>query len=268
VGILSGLFKKQRTTTINTSNRKEDGAAIAATESSKYISPGESVPKSCKQKGDTSIVNEFAEAARHGDIQRIRTMAGKGLDIDATDENGWTALMTVAYSWEKDAVKLLLDEGASPGVSNSPYHSARSLAIDGPMGAREICNDEYCDHRSMEILALLDSAAKVEGVQKKATSVVDQVNYGGFGEPYCSRSCYDRAGEEIMSRLMREVPGVCAFCQIPVKASLKLREPVLFPFRSQIFHVCASCLPKGTDYVKAINECCMCGKPCPKLTPG
>ena len=88
-----------------------------------------------------------------------------------------------------------------------------------------------------------------------------EIKRGGFGEPYCSDKCYSKAGKEIADRILMGVSGVCAFCQSSVYASMEnAGEVVLFPCREQLFFVCKSCFSKGKEYVKTINECCMCGR--------
>lgn len=216
-----------------------------------------------------SVVDDLVTAARAGDAARIKHLVESGADINTTmttGATGWTALMVVSYNWERDAVRLLLDEGASPDVSDHPCDTARSLAKEGA-SCHEFWSDEDCEQMSKEILSLLDSRpGPVQG--RRTARRADAIVRGGFGEPYCSHACHDRAGEEILSRSFRGTGGVCGFCQTPVSADwTQAGQNALFPFRGQILHICPSCLPRGKDYVKDIRECCMCGKPiAPDLT--
>ena len=89
-------------------------------------------------------------------------------------------------------------------------------------------------------------------------NIDDNIFRGGFEEPYCCEACYNQAGGEIAARVMQGASGVCAFCQTSV--SVSFGDPsVLFPYKNQLFFICSACIDKGKDYVKSLNQCCMCG---------
>ena len=127
---------------------------------------------------------------------------------------------------------------------------------------------ELRDEKSAEPLihALKDED---EAVREKAAVALGEIGYierkgikqGGFGEPYCSDECYSKAGNEIANRILMGTSGACDFCQSSVYASVdNAGEFVTFPYRGRTCFICKSCFPKGKEYVKTINECCMCGK--------
>jgi len=37
-------------------------------------------------------------------------------------------------------------------------------------------------------------------------------------------------------------------------------ESAFFPYRGALFFICKNCIEKSKNYVRKINECCMCGK--------
>jgi hypothetical protein len=70
---------------------------------------------------------------------------------------------------------------------------------------------------------------------------------GGFEEPYCSKTCFDKAGEELLAiHWFVRRQGICGFCQKPVD-SLSVR--VVFSFRGQLLYVCENCVPNGKRFV-------------------
>ena len=65
----------------------------------------------------------------HEDI--VRHLLDRGANIDASSENGTTALMLAAKEGNLDTVLLLLDRGAAPNLRNLAGVTALSLALEG-----------------------------------------------------------------------------------------------------------------------------------------
>ncbi len=59
------------------------------------------------------------DAARAGDVEVIKSLLARGVHIDARDERGSTALILAAYYGKTDAVRTLLEAGASPNLGDS-----------------------------------------------------------------------------------------------------------------------------------------------------
>jgi ankyrin repeat protein len=57
-------------------------------------------------------LNGFLDAADKGDLAALQTGIDSGLDVNAKDSGGWTALLTAARAGQFEAVALLLDQGA------------------------------------------------------------------------------------------------------------------------------------------------------------
>lgn len=77
---------------------------------------------------DRNGVTLLMKAAKKGDVEKIRNLIYSGADVDAKDKEGWTALMyAVRYQNGDDAVKILLNNKASPLVKNS--YAANSMMI-------------------------------------------------------------------------------------------------------------------------------------------
>lgn len=79
------------------------------------------VGKSDQAKTDTINEDdewELRQAATEGDIRRIRTLLAKGIDINAKDDFGWTALRNAVFQENFDVVKILLANKADPNLQD------------------------------------------------------------------------------------------------------------------------------------------------------
>jgi hypothetical protein len=59
---------------------------------------------------------DFRLAAREGDVPTLKALLGKGVNINARDEAGWTALREAVFQENIPAVKFLVDHHADPNV--------------------------------------------------------------------------------------------------------------------------------------------------------
>lgn len=59
----------------------------------------------------------FIEAVRRTEIKKIQQAIGSGIDVNAFDENGNTALMYAAQKGKFETVQILLKAGADPNIS-------------------------------------------------------------------------------------------------------------------------------------------------------
>ncbi|KAJ9577287.1 hypothetical protein L9F63_006126 [Diploptera punctata] len=73
-------------------------------------------------------INTLMSGAQRNDVACISSLLVKDLDINATDQYGWTALMSAACSGAVDAVKLLLEHGADVHVKDKCGNTCLSLA--------------------------------------------------------------------------------------------------------------------------------------------
>ncbi len=71
---------------------------------------------------------DVADAAQHRDWQTVRSLAAKHADVNGAQPDGTTALQWAAHWNDLDAVKLLLDAGANPALTNRYGVSALSEA--------------------------------------------------------------------------------------------------------------------------------------------
>lgn len=77
---------------------------------------------------DGNGVTLLMKAAKKGNVEKIRNLIYSGADVNAKDKEGWTALMyAVRYQNDADAVKILLNNKASPLVKN--IYGANAMMI-------------------------------------------------------------------------------------------------------------------------------------------
>jgi hypothetical protein len=63
-------------------------------------------------------MNRFMQAAGIGDLKQLESEYDAGIDINASDETGWTALMLASAMCQESAVRRLLDWGAKPNLKD------------------------------------------------------------------------------------------------------------------------------------------------------
>ena len=120
--------------------------------------------KATVQKPPADLLHRSAKA---GDIEGLKAALGAGLDVNARDSQGWTALMHVVNKGFTLMVPLLLEAKAD-------------LDMRAPDGATALFMAAV--HGHSEIIALLTEAGadiSIRGPKGKTASDVAQVRYGG-----------------------------------------------------------------------------------------
>jgi len=66
-----------------------------------------------RESGQMAIKKtEFWRASKNGNIDVVKQYIEEGSDVNAKDENGWSALMWASYNGHLDTAELLLQSGA------------------------------------------------------------------------------------------------------------------------------------------------------------
>lgn len=74
----------------------------------------------------------YFEAARKGDNEKLQSFLADGIDINAADATGSTALMLAAFRGNGKTVEMLLQKGADRTLKNRFQQTAEDMAKDFP----------------------------------------------------------------------------------------------------------------------------------------
>jgi len=76
-----------------------------------------------------TLNEDLIEAARWGDLEKVKKLLDRGADVNARDKDGWTPLHWASVHGHLDVIKLLVERGADVNASNhgwTPLHEAAS----------------------------------------------------------------------------------------------------------------------------------------------
>ncbi len=94
------------------------------------------------------------------DIPSLKRVLAQGVDVNARDGTGWTALHLTAMMARTEAAEVLLNHGADPNaknnIGNTPLHTAVGLQVDHLDEAMAFLFE--CVHRSVAELLLQNGA--------------------------------------------------------------------------------------------------------------
>ena len=79
---------------------------------------------------DISLQEQFFQAAKNGNYEIVKSLMFEGVDVNAKDSDGWTALMYAAQQGHVEIVNLLLKKGADISLKNNDGNTADELAYD------------------------------------------------------------------------------------------------------------------------------------------
>ena len=94
-------------------------AVVLAVLASGCSDPQKQARKALEEKGYGTSVKDMIIAAAAGDVESLDLFVGMGMDIDATDSVGNTALIKAAGGGHSRAVERILGLGADPRHRNS-----------------------------------------------------------------------------------------------------------------------------------------------------
>ncbi|WP_300747704.1 ankyrin repeat domain-containing protein [uncultured Brachyspira sp.] len=70
----------------------------------------------------------FIEAAKNGDIKKVKELLALGADINIQDDNSWTALIYAAWAGHTETVKELIKAGANLNIKDNEGKTALDYA--------------------------------------------------------------------------------------------------------------------------------------------
>lgn len=121
----------------------------------------------------------FFKAAQSNDIQTLEKMFLNSLNVNVTDEFGWTALMMVSYEGHLDIVKLLIRSGAKIDVKDRQKNTAITLATKRAHSNIVMFLEKTLELRKSEIVNL--SSDEDEALKEEQSNQIHcdkcQINY-------------------------------------------------------------------------------------------
>lgn len=87
------------------------------------------MPSSSQDNGSAEVIELFFSAAKIGNVEVLQEFLSYGFPIDVQDHSGYTALMMASYYGQKDAVNVLLEQGANRCLRDKRGHTALMGAI-------------------------------------------------------------------------------------------------------------------------------------------
>jgi len=151
-----------------------------------------------EQKGYNYDENNFTESAKKGDIEAVKLFLTEGIDINAKNEKGQTALMRAAEYQRTAVVTLLLEKGADVNFRSQPMRrtalmeasSAGNIVIikqlaerGAEINAKDLSNNTSLHFASMwghvesvSLLIVLGAKPDIGGEQGKTPMMVAEQN--------------------------------------------------------------------------------------------
>ena len=106
-----------------------------------------------RERPITGGLTALVFAARHGDIDTVRTLLDAGADVNQVTEYGWTALLTATQNRYYRLGKYLVEGGADPAIANRGGWTPLYIATDN----RNIENGDYPTRQpDMEHMAYIE----------------------------------------------------------------------------------------------------------------
>jgi hypothetical protein len=75
-----------------------------------------------------TVTSELWRLAEAGDVEEVERILSRGVDVNARNKYGMTALMRAAYHGHERTVRALLDHGANPNLARNDRFTAVALA--------------------------------------------------------------------------------------------------------------------------------------------
>lgn len=96
--------------------------------------------------GGDRMTTDLLEAANAEDVEKVKELIEQQVDLDATDEEGRTALMIATYNNDVHTVKALLDAGADVDIQDEMQNNCFLYAgAEGYIDILRLANDAGAD---------------------------------------------------------------------------------------------------------------------------
>ena len=101
------------------------------------------------------INKSFYAAVCEGNEECIKLFLDYGVDVNKTNNDGWTALMNASYNWETDIQKLLLDAGAEVNMVDPCGYTALMIAMNNDVEDLELLIDATYNDIANKVLKVV-----------------------------------------------------------------------------------------------------------------
>lgn len=165
---------------------------------------------------------------------------------------GWL-LLVVGVIMTSSQVALLYVVGAGGGDTYLFLGICIALVLGGLAMARPSKNSAR-DGSAAAAPERGKSENLTSGTPQAVAALNDNFVRGGFGEPYCSKACYDEAGRAMGKARFTRASGACEYC----KKSVSEPEVILAKGGRLVF-ICGSCANAAQAKIKLLPECYFCG---------
>uniref|UniRef100_A0A183B821 ANK_REP_REGION domain-containing protein n=1 Tax=Echinostoma caproni TaxID=27848 RepID=A0A183B821_9TREM len=176
-------------------------------------------------------------ACYHGHLSLVDTLLRRGADINAKDQNGWTALHWAAQRCHADIVELLLDHGASRSMED--MRGDMPCDVTNDLGLRDclLPDPEYPNIISNGYVTTdeededededkLDSGDKTDDHSNRTRSPASRTS-GSIHSPHHSRSHPRSTAQPVSNNRDESIvpsPGATAVCVDSCKNGARITE--------------------------------------------
>lgn len=115
--------------------------------------------------------NPLPGAAMAGDIDSIKELIRQGRDVNARGDGGWTALLSSSAQGYPEIMKVLLDAGANPDISN--VLSITPLMYGSRYGNVEVCKMLIDYGADLNLQDMYGDTALMKGTEIGSIEIVD-----------------------------------------------------------------------------------------------
>src|SRR6476659_5426275 len=144
-----------------------------------------------------TATRELWRAAESGDVNELAEILSRGVNVNARNEHGMTALMRAAREGRAAVVRVLLEHGADPNIARNDKFTALALAA-------------FFGHTEA-VRTLIEHGAKTEVVTRSGTSPRLWATARTFTE---TARCFEKPAQAVLAPVpIRSVP-------VPVSVSV------------------------------------------------
>ena len=143
------------------------------------------------------LESDLRQAAVDGDIGTINSLLAQGVNINAADERGWTALRGAAFIENAQVVKLLLDRKADPNIRTKD---------DGTTALHQAASSD-----DIEIVKSLLKAGADPNIRDSFSGMTPLMEAAGLGNVVATQlmiknnadvNVYDKWGETVLDQVL------------------------------------------------------------------